>query len=177
MGTGTKWEGKHGEGDACIYLFWAKDCPACKKLHSLICTEYDAGVVIPILQIRKLRFRENKPFSQGRALLTRLACSGYMFPPRPYPWPLLLTWLSPGPAILSSLLLPSFKICGLSFIPCITSSVLISRPLDSSQVRSHACIKTLSLKVAPGLATHTPPPPGGGGSLLPCPPSSKSAAL
>lgn len=111
------------------HLLCAKHYAVWEKFHvfPLIHTDYDAGVVIPILQIRILRFRENKQLSQGQAetLLTQAGLlPAYIVPPH---WLLLLNVCVPSPYFSFSLLSPC-KICGISFIPCVISSAQIFCP-------------------------------------------------
>lgn len=107
-------------------------------------TEYDAGVVIPILQIRKLRFRESTQLHQVRVepLLTQASASALHSRAT---GSASQTWVFPGPVSLSPFLLAPFQICSIAFILWVISSVLIpvliSSPLDSSQLRSHCPYK------------------------------------
>lgn len=94
-------------------------------IFPLIHTDYDAGVIIPILQIRILRFRENKQLSQGQAetLLTQAGLlPGYIVPPH---WLLpLLNVCVPSPYF-------SFSLC---YLPVKSVASLSSLVISSAQI-------------------------------------------
>lgn len=88
--------------------------------------------------------------------------------------------VSPGPAILSPFLLPPFEICGASFIPCITASVQILCPDFQPPGQFPGEIPPLckhNVSKSSSWPSHSHSTPPGGSSLLPCPLSSRSAAL
>lgn len=134
MREGVRREASVERKGTCIEC--AQYCAMCEMLpvFRLIQTKYDASVVIPILQIRKLRFREhknqlNQVHAEQNDYSGRLACfhsarslhsltTGSSFQ----------TWVFPGPVSLSPFLLASFQICSISFIFWVISSVLILCP-------------------------------------------------
>ena len=148
-------------------MLCAKHRAVRNRLHvfPVICTEYDNRCAYPILQIRE---KQQRSQGQAETLLTEAACSSTALPLAPTPkrgCPQALCLLLP----FCYLPLKSWVISPLGSSPPCRSSVLISSPLDSSQLRSTALTNPTFLKGALHLTTHTPPPP----SL----PSSKSLSL